>query len=429
MKKKTTAARLARERKALSRLQLMKLNRGLGRLRRRNHFYKAKFHNIKLPLVGAADIASLPFTTKDELVLDQKEHPPHGTNLTSPLERFTRIHATSGTTGRKLTWLDTDRTWKWFIHCWQEVHRAAGVDRDDIVFAAFGFGPFLGFWGGFEAAQGLGAMAVSGGAQSSLQRIDWIRNSGATVLLSTPTYALRLAEVARENGIDLAAGPVRLTIHAGEPGASIPTTRRRIETAWGARVFDHAGATEVGAWGYECPAGSGMHLLESDFIGEVLEVGGDRGVARGESGELVLTNLGRWDMPVVRYRTGDIVRLGEDSCDCGSPYMYFPGAVVGRADDMIQLRGMNVYPSAVEELVRSQGEVVEFEVELSRRREMLEIEIRVEVEPENRAETVCTELSRILSLRLGLQAVVRPVPAGSLPRYELKARRFKIRTE
>jgi phenylacetate-CoA ligase len=172
-----------------------------------------------------------------------------------------------------------------------------------------------------------------------------------------------------------------------------------------------------------------MHLLESDFIGEVLEVGGDRKVRPGESGELVLTNLGRWDMPVVRYRTGDIVRVGAEACECGSPYVCFPGAVLGRADDMIQLRGMNIYPSAVEQLVRAQREVVEFEVQVFRHREMLEMEIRVEVSPRTRQDTVCDQLSRTLATRLGLQATVRPVEAGSLPRYELKARRFKIREE
>ncbi len=428
MKKKSTAD-LARRRKALARLQLIKLNDGLGRLRRQNRFYEAKLESTKLPLVSAEDILSLPFTAKDELVRDQEEHPPYGTNLTSPLARYTRVHTTSGTTGRKLKWLDTDRTWSWFIRCWREIYRAADLDCEDVVFAAFGFGPFMGFWGGFEAAKELGAMVVAGGAQSSLQRLDWIRDSRATVLLSTPTYALRLAEVARENGIDLSSDSVRMTIHAGEPGASIPATRRRIEEAWGARAFDHAGSTEVGAWGYECPAGAGMHLLESEFIGEVLEVGGHRPVGLGESGELVLTNLGRWDMPVVRYRTGDIVRLGEDACECGSPYVFFPGAVLGRADDMIQLRGMNVYPSAVEELVRTQNEIVEFEVEVFRHREMLEMEIRVEVLPETRQDAVCTELSRTVATRLGLQATVRPVAAGSLPRYELKARRFRIREE
>ncbi len=182
MKKKPTV-RLAQERKALSRLQLIKLNRGLGRLRRSNRFYKAKLENTKLPLASTEDIVALPFTTKDELVRNQEEHPPFGTNLTSPLARYTRVHATSGTTGRKLKWLDTDRTWAWFVRCWQEVYLAAGLDRDDVVFAAFGFGPFIGFWGGFEAAQALGAMVVAGGAQSSLQRIDWIRDSRATVLL------------------------------------------------------------------------------------------------------------------------------------------------------------------------------------------------------------------------------------------------------
>ncbi|MFQ5790763.1 MAG: phenylacetate--CoA ligase family protein [Acidobacteriota bacterium] len=418
-----------RPRTALTQLQLVKLNRGLLLLRRRNRFYRKKLEGAPLPLEDLSELVSLPFTHKHELVRDQEEYPPFGSNLTSPRWKYTRIHSTSGTTGRPLVWLDTARSWAWWLHCWKEVLRAAGVGRDDVLFAAFGFGPFIGFWGAFEAAQALGAMVVAGGAQSSLQRIEWLRASGATVLLSTPTYALRLADVARENGIDLSGGSVRVSIHAGEPGANIPATRARIEQAWGARCFDHAGMTEVGAWGLDCSKRSGMHLLETDFIGEVVDPHTNAPVPAGKEGELVLTNLGRWDMPAVRYRTGDIVRLRKGPCGCGSPYLCFAGGVVGRADDMVTVRGINVYPSAVEALVRTQGAVVEFEVEVFRRGEMWELEVRVEVEPPSKATEVCQSLSRQFQTGLGLRTSVRALPARSLPRYDLKARRFKIRRD
>jgi phenylacetate-CoA ligase len=172
-----------------------------------------------------------------------------------------------------------------------------------------------------------------------------------------------------------------------------------------------------------------MHLLETEFIGEVLQPGTDRPVRSGEEGELVITNLGRWDMPVVRYRTGDIVQLQREPCRCGSPYVRFPGGVRGRTDEMMVIRGTNIYPSLVEDLVRARAEVAEFEIEVFRSREMLEMEVRLEVEPEGKAPEVAKAMAGELQVRLGLTVAVRPVPAGTLPRYELKARRFKIRED
>lgn len=418
-----------RERVALEKLQVTKLNRGLSLLRLRNGFYQAKLANVSLPLSSLRELERVPFTEKRELLEDQRENPPLGTNLTSPRWRYTRIHATSGTTGDRLKWLDTGRSWAWWLHCWREIYRAAGVGRRDIVFAAFGFGPFIGFWAGFEAAQSMGAMAVAGGAQTSLQRIDWIRDSQATVLLSTPTYALRLAEVAHENDLELTSTSVRVTIHAGEPGASIPSTRERIEKAWGARAFDHAGMTEVGAWGFQCNERVGLHLLETDFIGEVLDPSTGEPVAPGSAGELVLTNLGRWDMPAVRYRTGDLVVRGSGPCGCGSPYVWFPGGILGRTDDMVQVRGVNVYPTAVEALIREQASVTEFDVEIFPRKALWEMRVRVEVDPPTDTEEVCSHLVRELRTRIGLRAEVESVPPGTLPRYELKAKRFRVQRD
>ena len=406
--------------------QIRRFNEGLSLLTRQNPFYRRKLADARLPIQTMDDYRRLPFTVKRELVEDQEATPPYGTNLTYPASAYTRLHSTSGSTGRRLKVLDTEESWAWFTRCWKEIYRAFGVGPGDRVFAAFGFGPFVGFWAGFEAAHQLGAQAIPGGAQTSLQRIDAILEFGATVLLSTPTYALRLAEVARENGIDLTASAVRATIHAGEPGASIPATRRRIEAAWGARAWDHAGLSEAGAWGYECPAGGGMHALESEFIAEVLEVGGDTEVGEGETGELVLSNLGRWAAPVVRYRTGDLVRRLALPCDCGSSFIRFPGGVLGRADEMVQVRGVNIYPAAVEGILREEVAISEFQIEVFERRSLWEMRARIEVDEGAAAEEVKARVEKILSLRLGIRTEVALVPAGSLPRFELKAQRFRV---
>ena len=418
-----------RNRDELERHQLNRLNdpeSGLSLLRGQNAFYRTKLDGITLPLASLDAFTELPFTLKSELVDDQQENPPYGTNLTYEPGAYTRIHATSGTTGRRLKCLDTRESWAWFTYCWQEIYRAIGVGSDDRVFAAFGFGPFVGFWAGFEAAQQIGALAIPAGAQSSEARLHWLLESEATVLLSTPTYSLRLIEVAREKGIDLASSTIRNTVHAGEPGANIPSIRERIETAWGAKCWDHAGMSEVGAWGYQCPEDEGLHLIETEFYAEVLEVGGDTPIAEGDTGELVLSNLGRWAQPALRYRTGDIVRLKSTPCACGSPFIRFPGGVLGRVDDMIQVRGVNVYPSAVEAIIREEPNVVEFQVAIRKEREMWEMRIEIELDPAASDDAVRAGLAEALGNRLGIRSYVDVVAAGSLPRYELKARRFRI---
>jgi phenylacetate-CoA ligase len=416
-------------RDALERHQLERLNAadsGLALLRRQNAFYRSKLEGCELPLRSLDAVATLPFTLKSDLVEDQTRNPPYGTNLTYEPSDYTRIHATSGTTGRRLKCLDTPASWAWFTYCWQEIYRAMGVSSEDRVFAAFGFGPFVGFWAGFEAAQQIGALAIPAGAQSSEQRLDWLIETEATVLLSTPTYALRLVEVARDKGIDLPASSIRNALCAGEPGANIPSIRERIETGWGARCWDHAGMSEAGPWGYQCPEDQGLHVIETEFYAEVLEAGGDARVGDGETGELVLSNLGRWAQPALRYRTGDIVRLKSTPCACGSPFVRFPGGVLGRVDDMIQIRGVNVFPSAVESIVREHTSVLEFQVDIRKQREMWEMQIEVELDSSASDSVVQAAIAEALSNRLGIRSAVNVAAAGRLPRYELKARRFRI---
>jgi phenylacetate-CoA ligase len=242
---------------------------------------------------------------------------------------------------------------------------------------------------------------------------------GATALVCTPSYALHLAETARERGIDVAALPVGVTVHAGEPGAGIAAVRARIETAWGARAFDHAGMTEMGAYGYECAAQAGLHVNESEFIVEVLN---PETAAPAREGELVLTNLGRLGSPLIRYRTGDRVRLADAPCACGRTFRRLEGGILGRLDDMLIVRGVNVFPSAVEGIVRRFAAVDEFQIEVFRAGELDEARVLVEVASGDAA-AVCAALQEALRAGLGLRLPVTPAAPRSLPRFELKARR------
>jgi phenylacetate-CoA ligase len=385
-----------------------------------NAFLQRKFRAAGLrgpgDLAGWNDFRRLPFTRKIELVADQAAHPPFGTNLTYPLERYVRVHQTSGTTGQPLRWLDTQESWDWWARCWGFVLRAAGIGPADRVFFPFSFGLFIGFWAGFEGARALGALAIPGGGQDSATRLAWMDKLGATALVCTPSYALHLVEVARERGLDLATLPVRATVHAGEPGAGIPAVRARLEAGWSARAFDHAGMTEMGAYGFECAEQSGLHVNETEFVAEVIDPVTER---PAREGELVLTNLGRLGSPVVRYRTGDRVRLADAPCECGRTFVRLEGGILGRLDDMLIVRGINVFPSAIEGIVRRFAAVDEFQIEVFREGALDEIRVLLEVEDAS----VTVAVHEAFRADLGIRLQVAAVPPRTLPRYELKARR------
>ncbi|MYB66576.1 phenylacetate--CoA ligase [Candidatus Poribacteria bacterium] len=390
-----------------------------------NTFYKNKLSDVGIThpdkIQTLTDYQELPFTTKDELSADQVSHPPYGTNLTYPLERYTCLHQTSGTTGAPLRWLDTRESWDWWGKCWRDIYRAAGVTSSDRIMMAFSFGPFIGFWSAYHGAQQLGALTIANGGFSSEQRLRVILSNGITVLVCTPTYALRLAEVAKQLGINLNAdSKIRVTIHAGEPGASIPATKQRIEDCWGARAYDHAGATEVGAWGVMCNPQTSVHLNEDEFLCEVLnpETGNP-----ADEGELVITNLGRVGMPVIRYRTGDYVRLKSVACECGSRHRALEGGVIGRLDDAIIIRGLNVYPATIENIILQYPDVQEFSVRTYRTETLDELEVQIESTNPNPTDTARAVTDAIRNA-LGLRTIVKIVPHGTLPRYELKSKRF-----
>lgn len=387
-----------------------------------NAFYGERVRDVR----SVDDLARVPFTTKQELIDDQLASPPYGRLLTHPLSRYTYFHSTSGTSGAPLRWLDTEEDWAAWIRCWGFVYRGAGVTEDDVVFCAFSFGPYISHWSAMSGARGIGAIAIPGGGMTSLQRLQAIVENRCTVVLCTPTYALHLAEVAEEHRIDLAGSDVRVTIHAGEPGASIPNVRRRIEQTWGARAFDHAGATEAGAWGFDCTAAEDdLHLNETEFVFECIDPATGTPVPEGERGELVVTNLCRTGMPAIRYRTGDLVEMTTAPCACGRNLARIRGGVLGRTDDMLIVRGVNLYPSAVDDVVRGVPEIVEYEVELRRSPERSDLAIKVEVSSESAFDRIDAAVREAFRTRHSLRVLVEYAPPSSLPRYELKARRYK----
>jgi phenylacetate-CoA ligase len=411
--------------------QLAKLRALLGALVPGNRFYSRKLHAAGLTC-AISDLQEfserMPYTFKPELVDDQRKKPPYGSNLTYPLDRYTRFSQTSATTGEPMRWLDTPESWDWMLNNWTQVYRAAGLTAKDRIFFAFSFAPFLGFWTAFESAVRLGCLCVPGGGLSSAARLRAIIDNGVTVLCCAPTYAIRLAEVAAEDKIDLAAGRVKWIIVAGEPGGSIPSTRARIESLWrGARVVDHHGMTEIGPVSYQCPKRPGvLHVIESSYIAEVVNPESGQAVEPGGTGELVLTDLGRVGSPLLRYRTGDLVQPAWDRpCECGTHDLALQGGILGRTDDMIVVRGVNIYPSAVEDTLLAFDSVAEYRVEVNTYRTLPELSIQVEPSPECQDTAGLTDrLEGALRTTFALRIPVSAVPRGTLPRFEMKAKRW-----
>lgn len=426
------------DRAAIEERQARRLERLLAEIYGPNRFYTRKLDAagltpaaIRLP----ADLGRIPMTTKAELAADQIEHAPWGTALTEPIAHYTRYCQTSSTTGRPMRWLDTNASWQWVIDCWKAVFDAARVGSEDRIFFPFSFGPFLGFWSAFDAASQIGAMAIPGGGMSSQIRLATIDAIRPTVLCCTPTYALRLAEVAaveRQRSPDsapLSACSVRVVIVAGEPGGSIPATRLRIEESWGARVIDHHGLTEVGPVSFECwEQPGGLHVNEAEFLCEVVDAATGEPVSDGCPGELVVTNLGRTASPVVRYRTGDIVVRRSGACACGRAWARLDGGILARADDMVTVRGVNVYPAAVEAVVRQLPEIVEFRSTVTQGDAMRLLAIEIELADQTASpRAIASRVASEIREAIGLTVPVDVVPSGSLPRFEMKARRFVVK--
>jgi phenylacetate-CoA ligase len=380
-----------------------------------NAFYTRRFQQAGLDVERMTleeFTTRMPFTTRAEWTRDQIENPPFGANLTYAVDRYVRFCRTSGSTGKPMIWLDTRETWDAMQDCWIRVFTAAGLREPHRFFFAFSFGPFLGFWTAYDAAVKAGHMCIPAGGLSSAARLRLLIDTQAEVLCCTPTYAIRLAHVAETEGVDLGKANVKLILVAGEPGGSIPATRDHISEHWpGARVFDHHEMTEVGPVTYECPAEPGvLHVMEDAYYPEVYD------------DELILTTLRRTGSPLIRYRTGDLVSAERRSpCACGTEELALLGGILGRKDDMAVIRGVNVFPSAIEEIVRSVGAVTEYRVELFSRNDQAQMKVIIEGTGGDRT---CRELEKRFEQAMFLRVPVELAATGSLPRYEMKAKRW-----
>jgi len=418
------------DRSCIEALQTERLGVLLGELRSGNAFYRERLGKSGLA-PGAVTLASfsaqMPFTSKMDLVWDREEFPPYGSNLTYPIERYSRFCQSSGTTRGPLPSLDTAESWSAMLDCWDRVYEAAGVSPSDKIFFAFSFGPFLGFWTAFESATRRGNLSIPGGGLSSKARLQAMVAHEVEVLCCTPTYAMRLGELFTSHHNDETAGyRLKKIIVAGEPGGSIPEVRERLSELWkGARSFDHHGMTETGPVTYEHPDKPlSLCVIEEAYYAEVIDRETHREVEPGQRGELVLTTLTRTACPLLRYRTGDLVeKTFFTPPGGGEPLFCLEGGVLGRVDEMVVIRGVNVYPTAVEKIIRGFSEVVEFQVIQTTRQSMAELEVSIEADAKARpdlAERVQRELADAFTLRIP----VRVVEEGALPRFEFKSKRW-----
>jgi len=419
----------------LARLQLIKLQRRVEWAHERSEFHRHKFDEAGFApsqLKSLDDLRRLPFTTRSEWMDSLARKPLFGELLTEPREHAIRYHLTSGTSGRMpLRVLDGAKDWQWIAECWCYGFWAMGIRPTDTVFFAFSYGSFIGFWGAHYACEKMGCLVIPSGNMTTENRIRQIVEMGATVVCATPTYAIRLAQEARTLGIDLKKDAnVHTLLLSGEPAGSIPASRKLLEDAWGAACGDTAGMTELGTiMMFECrhhPGGA--HIIEDHYIEEVVHPETGEPVGYGEKGERVVTSFGRGFVPVLRYRTSDMVeKIPAAECDCGRTYDIYRGGILGRWDDMRKIRGTNVYPRAIEAIVREYTDIDEFQIVFHTKDIRDEVTVRVELKPS--ATIPWPDLEGRLAKDLaaaheGLRIHVTQADANSLPRFELKAKRF-----
>lgn len=421
-------------REQLGALQLRKLCRAVEWAEARSPFYRRKYAAAGFSvdqLRTLDDYARIPFLTRDEWMQNQAEYPPYGDLPVVGAVGAIRLHTTSGTSGRTpLRALDSLKDWAWSAEMWCYALWGAGVRPDDVGYVAFGYGSFIGFWGLHNGLEKIGALTIPGGAQTTAQRVRQIVDFGATVVATTPTYAFRMAQEARELGIDLPASGVRTVILSGEPAGMIPETKALIEAEWGAKAYDTAGMTEISTIFMFEPIDQpgGCHIIEDHVIERVFDPDTLEELPYGERGERVTTSFGRSIMPLIKYRTGDaVVKVPHTAASNGRTWDLYEGGILGRVDDMKLVRGTNVYPRAVEAIVRGYP-VEEFQIRIEKIELRDEIFLAVEP-PATLTEQDWSGLSRRLQDDLadaheGLRFIIERAAPGTLPRFELKAKRL-----
>jgi len=413
----------------LATIQFKKLDTLLKKVFASNRFYQNKFNKVGIApseIRSVDELHKLPFTIKKEFEEDQETHPLFGTNLTEPLENYVQYHQTSGTTGRPLKFLDTRESWEWRGRVACHILKGAGVKKGDRILFPFNFGPYTAFWIMYEGAYQLGNLIIPTGGWNSLQRLQCIIENQATVIPTTPSHALRLVDTASEHNIDIAASSVRILMLSGEPGALVPGIRQKLERLWNAQCFDYIGLTEVGTWGFQCTGDlNGVHIIESEFIAEVVDPETGLPVQEGEVGELVITNLGRSCMPAIRYRTGDLVKVKKGICPCGRTFRVLQGGVLGRKDEMIIIRGVNVFPNVLANIVESHIQPGDdYQIEAYKEAGVDEVAIKLETKEKGKEGVIQRAIQDEIKSKLNLRVGVEIVPKGTLPKFDYKAKRF-----
>jgi len=426
------------KREDLQRLQLIKLQRHVERAWQQSPFHRRLYENAGVEpsqIKSLDDIRRLPFMTREDWMDCQAASPLFGDLITRPRDEAIRYHLTSGTSGRQpLRVLDSRKDWSWIAEMWCYGFWGFGIRPSDTVFFAFSYGSFIGFWGAHYCCEKIGSLVIPSGNMTTENRVKQIVEMGATTVCATPTYALRMAQVAQGLGIDLAKdGKVDKLIASGEP--VVPATKKMLEEMYGAKCGDTAGMTEIGTiMIFECShQPGGTHIIEDHFIEEVLDPETLEPVPYGERGERVVTSFGRGFIPLIRYRTKDmVVKVPHSRCDCGRTGDIYEGGILGRTDDMKVIRGTNVYPRAVEAIVREFTEIEEFQIILSRHEG--KDEITVQVEPKPGSDEIWPGLENQLGKDLsdaheGLRFNLQRMDTGELPRFELKAKRLQDKRE
>jgi phenylacetate-CoA ligase len=398
----------------------------------RSPMYKPKFDGAGVrpeEIKTLEDVRKVPFTTKEELRESQEKHPPFGDFLCIPPEEGVRVFQTTGTTGIPVRSLLNKNDW--YVHYYEQFMYfmyGYGITKKDVMFVPFNYGLYLAWWGIQAAFEQAEVLIIPGGGQSSEDRIRNILEWKPTVLCGTPTYILFLGDTGKKMGVDLSKTTIRIVITAGEPGAQVPATKKQIETTWGAKNYDDIGSTEISNFGFECVAQQGTHVVESMFLAEVVNPVTDKPLPPGEVGELILTNLCCESMPLIRWRMGDMVTFNIKKCDCGRTFLRLDGGIIGRADDMFQFGGVNIFPSAIENFVReTKAFSSEYQIVIPKMGSGKHLTIRVEPSSPTLSKREMDEALRIFKenfkFRIGVTPEVEVVKMGELPRSEGKARR------
>jgi phenylacetate-CoA ligase len=403
-------------------------------------YYHSKFHRGLYDSAGVkpeniqsfSDIKRLPTVEKSMMRDIQGKEPfPYGDALCVPLADVTAYRQTSGTTGQPVYQPDTWQDWEWWSECWAQLLWAQGYRPEDRVFIPFGYNVFVAFWAGHYGAEKIGCEVVPGGVLDTRSRILKIQELKATAMMGTPTYMLGMADTAI---IDMKMDPADLSIEkitcAGEPGASIPSTKKRIEDAWGSKVFDHAGATEIGAWSFECTEQpGGMHVNDAFFLVEIVDVETGESIEKpGVKGKMIITALDRQAQPCIRFDSKDIIEWDKKQCSCGRTSRLIKGGVLGRTDDITKVKGVLFAPSSVENVVRGfhhLGNDYELKVEKINNKDVITLQVELLQNDTNGTNDIKSRLLDQLRLKTNLNYEIEFFKYGELPRYPVKAKRFK----